>query len=250
MCIVCKTPLAVSQSPEAERERTFISGLIAKGETKAQILKAMVVQYGPAVLALPPAHGFNLTIYVLPAGAADHRRGDPASSRSHGGAGEREPPTATRPTPPSPRSRPRTRTGSKKTSPGTGANTCYIDVRRADAEQPERQRDRPLRRRRQRDPERLDRLRRRADDVAVAVERREVLRELERVRRDPVRRAPVGRLGDLVRERSQLHHERPLGRGGARRRPSRRPPTSAAVDARSVENLRSIDAIRACAYWM
>lgn len=66
MCVVCKTPLAVSQSPEANRERAFISSLIAKGETKAQIEKAMVYEYGPAVLALPPAHGFDVTLYVLP----------------------------------------------------------------------------------------------------------------------------------------------------------------------------------------
>jgi cytochrome c-type biogenesis protein CcmH len=66
MCVVCKTPLAVSQSPEADRERALINGLIAKGDTKSQILNAMVVQYGPAVLALPPAHGFNLTVYILP----------------------------------------------------------------------------------------------------------------------------------------------------------------------------------------
>jgi cytochrome c-type biogenesis protein CcmH len=66
MCVVCKTPLAVSQSPEADAERAFITGLINKGETKHQILKAMEFQYGPAVLALPPAHGFNLTVYILP----------------------------------------------------------------------------------------------------------------------------------------------------------------------------------------
>ena len=66
MCVVCKTPLAVSQSPEANRERAFISNLIAKGETKAQIEKALVYQYGNAVLALPPAHGFDVTLYVLP----------------------------------------------------------------------------------------------------------------------------------------------------------------------------------------
>src|ERR1700733_11899767 len=66
MCTVCKTPLAVSQSAEANDERKFISGLIAQGETKAQILRAMVAQYGPAVLALPPAHGFDVTLYVLP----------------------------------------------------------------------------------------------------------------------------------------------------------------------------------------
>jgi cytochrome c-type biogenesis protein CcmH len=67
MCVVCNTPLAVSQSPQADAERRFISDLIAKGYTKAQIERALVGQYGPAVLALPPAHGFNLTVYVLPA---------------------------------------------------------------------------------------------------------------------------------------------------------------------------------------
>jgi cytochrome c-type biogenesis protein CcmH/NrfF len=66
MCTVCKTPLAVSQSAEANDERAFINRLIARGETKAQILKAMVFEYGPAVLALPPAHGFDATLYVLP----------------------------------------------------------------------------------------------------------------------------------------------------------------------------------------
>jgi cytochrome c-type biogenesis protein CcmH len=66
MCTVCNEPLAVAQSPEAYQERDFIRGLIAKGETKAQIERQLVVQYGPAVLGRPPAHGFNLTVYVLP----------------------------------------------------------------------------------------------------------------------------------------------------------------------------------------
>ena len=67
MCVVCNTPLAVSQSPQADAERRFISDLIAKGYTKSQIERTLVSQYGPAVLARPPAHGFNLTVYVLPA---------------------------------------------------------------------------------------------------------------------------------------------------------------------------------------
>jgi cytochrome c-type biogenesis protein CcmH len=66
MCTVCKEPLAVAQSPEADQERAFIGGLIAKGYTKHQIENALVAQYGPSVLALPPAHGFNLTVYILP----------------------------------------------------------------------------------------------------------------------------------------------------------------------------------------
>ena len=66
MCTVCNEPLAVAESPEAYQERGFIRGLIAKGETKAQIERQLVVQYGPAVLGRPPARGFNLTVYVLP----------------------------------------------------------------------------------------------------------------------------------------------------------------------------------------
>lgn len=66
MCVVCNEPLAVAQSPQAYRERSFILALIAKGETKAQIERALVAVYTTAVLAKPPAHGFNLTLYVLP----------------------------------------------------------------------------------------------------------------------------------------------------------------------------------------
>jgi len=66
MCVVCNEPLAVSQSPQADRERAFINNLIARGYTKHQIEQALVAQYGQSVLALPPARGFNLTVYVLP----------------------------------------------------------------------------------------------------------------------------------------------------------------------------------------
>jgi cytochrome c-type biogenesis protein CcmH len=66
MCVVCNEPLAVSQSVQADRERAFINNLIAKGYTKHRIEQALVAQYGPSVLALPPADGFNLTVYVLP----------------------------------------------------------------------------------------------------------------------------------------------------------------------------------------
>jgi cytochrome c-type biogenesis protein CcmH len=66
MCTVCNEPLAVADSREAYQEKDFIRGLIAKGETKAQIERQLVAQYGLAVLGRPPAHGFNLTVYVLP----------------------------------------------------------------------------------------------------------------------------------------------------------------------------------------
>ena len=66
MCVACREPLAVAQSPQAYAERNYIRSLIAQGQTKRQIEQALVAQYGPAVLAKPPAHGFNLTVYVLP----------------------------------------------------------------------------------------------------------------------------------------------------------------------------------------
>jgi cytochrome c-type biogenesis protein CcmH len=66
MCVACHEPLAVAESPQAYAERAFIRGLIAQGLTKAQIERQLVAQYGPAVLGKPPAHGFNLTVYVLP----------------------------------------------------------------------------------------------------------------------------------------------------------------------------------------
>jgi cytochrome c-type biogenesis protein CcmH len=66
MCVSCREPLALAQSPQAIAERGYISTLIAQGETKAQIQRALVAQYGLAVLAKPPAHGFNLTVYILP----------------------------------------------------------------------------------------------------------------------------------------------------------------------------------------
>ena len=66
MCVSCHEPLAVAQSPQAIAERNYVRSLIAQGQTKAQIEQALVGQYGPAVLGKPPAHGFNLTVYILP----------------------------------------------------------------------------------------------------------------------------------------------------------------------------------------
>ncbi len=67
MCVTCKIPLNVAESPQANRERVFIRGLIAEGKTEAQVKDALVSQYGPAVLALPSAEGFDLAAYLVPA---------------------------------------------------------------------------------------------------------------------------------------------------------------------------------------
>ena len=66
MCVVCHEPLAVAQSPEAFQERQYIRTLIAQGETQGQIEHNLVEQYGPAVLARPPANGVNLLVYIVP----------------------------------------------------------------------------------------------------------------------------------------------------------------------------------------
>ncbi|HEY1539789.1 MAG TPA: cytochrome c-type biogenesis protein CcmH [Solirubrobacteraceae bacterium] len=68
MCTTCKITLNIAESPQADRERAFIRGLIARGEDKQQIKDAMVAQYGADVLALPKASGFALTAYLVPIG--------------------------------------------------------------------------------------------------------------------------------------------------------------------------------------
>jgi cytochrome c-type biogenesis protein CcmH len=66
MCVTCKIPLEVAESPQANREREFIQGLIDEGQDEAQIKRSLVAQYGPTVLALPSAQGFDLTVYLVP----------------------------------------------------------------------------------------------------------------------------------------------------------------------------------------
>jgi cytochrome c-type biogenesis protein CcmH/NrfF len=66
MCPVCGTLLELAESPQAQREKVFVSKLIAAGRTKAQIKDALVAQYGEEVLALPRGSGFSLSAYVVP----------------------------------------------------------------------------------------------------------------------------------------------------------------------------------------
>lgn len=69
MCVTCKIPLMVADSEQATREREYIKGLIGEGKTEAQVESALVGQYGPAVLALPKASGFDLAAYLVPLAA-------------------------------------------------------------------------------------------------------------------------------------------------------------------------------------
>jgi cytochrome c-type biogenesis protein CcmH len=69
MCVTCKIPLNVAQSPQADRERAFIQTLIDQGEDEAAIKHALVGQYGPTVLALPSDKGFDAAAYIVPLAA-------------------------------------------------------------------------------------------------------------------------------------------------------------------------------------
>ena len=66
MCPTCKTTLDQSTAPIADRIRRFISARIAAGDTKSEIKRKLVLQFGPSVLAEPSKHGFNLLAWVLP----------------------------------------------------------------------------------------------------------------------------------------------------------------------------------------
>jgi cytochrome c-type biogenesis protein CcmH len=66
MCPTCKTTLDQSTAPVADRIRQFISARIAAGDTKSEIKEKLVAQFGPAILAEPSKHGFNLLAWVLP----------------------------------------------------------------------------------------------------------------------------------------------------------------------------------------
>jgi cytochrome c-type biogenesis protein CcmH len=67
MCPICGTLLELSESPQAERQRAFISRQIAAGKSKEEIKEALVAEYGRPVLALPRGSGFDLSAYLVPA---------------------------------------------------------------------------------------------------------------------------------------------------------------------------------------
>jgi cytochrome c-type biogenesis protein CcmH len=67
MCPICGTLLELADSPQADRERAFIRRELAAGKSEQQIKDDLVAQYGDEVLATPPASGFDLSAYLVPA---------------------------------------------------------------------------------------------------------------------------------------------------------------------------------------
>lgn len=102
MCPICGTLLELADSPQAQREKAFISGLIAEGKTRAQVKDALVAQYGQEVLALPKASGFDLSAYLVPvigfAIAAAALAVGVLRWRRHDGPPGSDPPTTSGPT--------------------------------------------------------------------------------------------------------------------------------------------------------
>ena len=66
MCPTCHTTLDMSSSPIAARMRVYIRRWIAAGETKSEIKRKLVAQFGEGVLAAPPKRGFGLLAWLLP----------------------------------------------------------------------------------------------------------------------------------------------------------------------------------------
>jgi cytochrome c-type biogenesis protein CcmH len=66
MCVSCNVALNVAESPQADAERHYIRQLIARGDDKEQVKRALVKVYGDNVLALPKSEGINWAAYLVP----------------------------------------------------------------------------------------------------------------------------------------------------------------------------------------
>jgi cytochrome c-type biogenesis protein CcmH/NrfF len=69
MCVICGVPLVNAGGPQSDDQREFIREKAAQCQSKQQIKDALVAEYGPAVLAMPAKHGFDLAAYLVPVAA-------------------------------------------------------------------------------------------------------------------------------------------------------------------------------------
>ena len=67
MCPTCQSRLDLSHAPAAEQIRSFVERKREEGWTKQQVKDALVQDFGPAVLAAPPASGVGLVAWIVPA---------------------------------------------------------------------------------------------------------------------------------------------------------------------------------------
>ncbi len=66
MCPTCQSRLDMSSSPAAERIRAFVEEKRQAGWTEQEVKDALVADFGPAVLAAPPAEGMGLVAWLVP----------------------------------------------------------------------------------------------------------------------------------------------------------------------------------------
>lgn len=67
MCPICEgETLAQSDQPAAQRIKAYIQERIAAGDTRSEIKRKLVEQWGTRILAAPPRHGFDLLAWLLP----------------------------------------------------------------------------------------------------------------------------------------------------------------------------------------
>jgi cytochrome c-type biogenesis protein CcmH/NrfF len=67
MCPICGVTLELAtEAPQAIQEREFIRERIAAGQSKDEIKDALVAEFGPEVLAIPEAEGFDLAAWLVP----------------------------------------------------------------------------------------------------------------------------------------------------------------------------------------
>ncbi len=68
MCPTCHTTLDQSDSAAARQIEAYIAKRIGQCATAQQIESELVANYGQAILAAPPRHGFDLLAWWLPIG--------------------------------------------------------------------------------------------------------------------------------------------------------------------------------------
>jgi len=69
ICPTCHEPLDMSNSPIAQQMKAYIRMHIAMGWTKSRIINSLEGppnNLGPAILAVPGTHGFDLLAWLLP----------------------------------------------------------------------------------------------------------------------------------------------------------------------------------------
>ena len=67
-CPTCDVPLNMSSAPSALALKSYIQSKEAAGWSDSRIESSLVAQFGRDILATPPKSGFDLIVWLVPAG--------------------------------------------------------------------------------------------------------------------------------------------------------------------------------------